>query len=275
MAKDLAERVKAEFIERERAKNVAMENYKDRKKYRNAKDKVRREMEIEDQRFEALSDDDKEREENGDFFPIPYPITDEQEEIINNERLNRYAYRKKQTEQTNREIKNLRDLMLYDDSTQRVLIVYSVASINKTNPRWTIPNPYSIEIHCTTFRPENNTNDPPQNFYGHVSLNIHRGIDEDTKKINSEHYHYGIYNKDGKINSFTRRFWSNKKLITKPNELIFIDDGKNSHLAFLFPTISAGDLMIQYYNWCIKTCPESVVPFSLDRDTFKRLTRWG
>ena len=275
MAHELKERVNAEIIKRARAKAVAMENYKDKKKYQNAIEKVRREMEIENERVDALSDHDQEREESGDFFPIPHPETQEQAKIIFDERRNRYAYRKNQTEKTNREIKNLRDLMLYDESTQKVLIVYSVASINKTNPRWTIPNPYSIEIHCTTFRPENNTNEPPQNFYGHVSLNIHRGIDEDTNTINSENYHYGIYNKDGKITSFTRQFWSNKKLITKPEKLIFIDDGKNSHLAFLFPTISAGDLMIQYYNWCIRTCPESVIPFSLDRDTFKRLTRWG
>jgi hypothetical protein len=159
--------------------------------------------------------------------------------------------------------------------TDKVLIVYSVASINKTNPSWTKSNPYSIEIHCTTFRPENNPNDPPQNFYGHVSLNIHRGIKEDTGRINSENYHYGIYNKDGEIKSFTRQFWTNKKLIPKPDKLIFINDGINSHLEFLFPIISAGDLMIEYYNWCIKTCPARIIPFSLGPDTFQTLTRWG
>ena len=79
----------------------------------------------------------------------------------------------------------------------------------------------------------------------------------------------------GKINNFTRQFWSNDELITKPDELIFINDGKNSDLEFIFPKISAGDLMIQYYNWCIRTCPDRNIPFSIGPDTFRILTRWG
>jgi hypothetical protein len=261
---------------KEKAENkaVAMKNYKDIKKYRNATDKVISEMEIEDQRFEALSDDDQEFEKNPDFFPIPDPITYEQEAIISDEIVNRREYQKNQKAYTDKVITDLRNLMTDYNSTDRVLIVYSVASINKTNPSWKIPNPYSIEIHCTTFRPENNPNDPPQNFYGHVSLNIYRGI-KAAGGINSEHYHYGIFNKDSKIDDFTRQFWSNDKLISKPKTRIFIDDGENSDLAFLFPTISAGDLMIQYYNWCIRTCPGNVMPLSLEKDTFKRLTLWG
>jgi hypothetical protein len=274
IAKETAELVKRELEKRAAETAVAMENYKDRKKYQNAKEKVRREIEIEEQRFNALSAYEQKYEEDGDFFQIPDAKSKEQQDIIFNEIRNRYAYKDKQKKQTDQTIKNLQDLMLYDQSTDKVLIVYSVASINKTDPRWTVSNPYSIEIHCTTFRPENNANDPPQNFYGHVSLNIHRGRKE-TGGIHTENYHYGIYNKGGKIKSFTRQFWSKNQPITKPNELIFINDGKNSHLEFLFPKISAGDLMIQYYNWCIRTCPDSRIPFSLEPDTFKRLTRWG
>ena len=277
MKQKLAEEAKIKLEKQAADKADAVKNYKDTTKYKIAKENVRREIETENKRFDKLSDDEQKYEEDGEFFPIPEHQNEQQKHIIFEEIRNRYAYKDKQKSQTDKVIKNLQDLALYENeqSTNRVLIVYSVASINKINPHWNNPNPYSIEIHCTTFRPENNTNEPPQNFYGHVSLNIHRGIKEDTGGIHTENYHYGIYNKGGKIKNFTRQFWSNDELIPKPDELIFINDGKNSDLEFLFPKISAGDLMIQYYNWCIRTCPEKRIPFSIGPDTFRILTRWG
>jgi hypothetical protein len=269
-----AEKEKKELEKKAAEKPVAMKTYKDLIKYDQAIDIVKYEMEIENKRFNALSDFQQQNEQNGDFFTIPIPQTEEEEKIISQEKLNRSAYKDNQKKQTDKIIKDLQDLMTYEDSTDKVLIVYSVASINKTNPSWTKSNPYSIEIHCTTFRPENNANDPPQNFYGHVTLNIHRGV-KSTGGIDTESYHYGIYNKDGEIKSFTRKFWSNNELIEKPDKPIFINDGINSEFEFLFPKISAGNLMIKYYNWCIRTCPARVMPFSLRNDTFQRLTRWG
>ena len=246
---------------------LAKKKYDDEISKQKAKKKVKSELKLENDRVDNLSDEKKEEEKNGEFFKLPDPkkTTFLQSIIINREKHNRAEYKRMQEESTT---ETIQDVEQKDKRTNKITIIYSVDSINKTNPHYKKSNPYSIEIHCTTFRPENNPNNPPQNFYGHVTLNIHRHKKEEGG-IHTEKYHYGVYpDKDGIIQSFTRKFWINKtEIIQKPIAPLFVINDENKHLEFLFPKISAGNLMIKYYNWCIRNCPK--------KGAIKSLTRWG
>jgi hypothetical protein len=245
--------------------------YYDESKNKLAKQEVLSEMQSETERFNALSVPEQLAETQGDFFPFPFPINDQQTDIIFREKINRANFKKREDNLRNKTIKNIQYLY---PSTARMTIVYSVDSINKTDPKRS--NPYSIEIHCTSFRPEHNVNDPPQNFYGHVTLIIYRSKTPDGTGIYHQTYHYGVMMIDEKekIQDFTRKFWTKKtQVITKPTEFLLDVNAENQHLAFLFPNISAGDLMIKYYNWCIRTCPTNQTPYNLG--SVKSLTRWG
>jgi hypothetical protein len=268
----------------EENKTAATTRYYDQTKHNGAIQLVRDEMAIEIKRLEELPLEERVAEEKGDFFPFPrpkavlhgLPVAPDfvEANIIHKEMINRENFKKSEDRLRQRSISIMRSL---HDPTDRSTIVYSVDSINKTDPKSKTEN--SIEIHCTSFRPVNNVNDPPQNYYGHVTLIIHQRKTEDGKGIHTIKYHYGVMPIDEKepIPDFTRKFWINKtEIIKKPTETL-LDlvqlTPKNRHLAFLFPNISAGDLMIKYYNWCIRTCPTNQTPYKLG--SVKSLTRWG
>jgi hypothetical protein len=269
-----AAKAEQKAIQEKAANEVFLKNYTDMKKELIAKQLVSAEMERERLRFEALTEEQKEDEKNGDFFKFPDSgtTTMKQNIIIAKEKDYRRKYNKMQKKIKGARIKLVQET--YPPSN-RIVIVYSVNSINKINSDWEIPNEYSIEIHCTTFRPPNNPNDPSQNFYGHVTLNIYRDKDSQTGVINSEKYHYGVYpEKSGIIPDFIRKFWDDKdNIIQKPTVSLLDINIENQHLAFLFPQKKAGDLMIEYYNWCIRNCPEKTETGMIN--TYKVLTRWG
>ena len=265
------EKAKKEALEQKIANEVFVKNYEDIEKEILAKQLVSVETERERLRFEALTKEEQKEEEVGDFFKFPENPSIQEEEIIKKEKIYRARYKADQKKNKGARIRLVQQTYL---PSHRIIIVYSVNSINKINRDWQTPNTYSIEIHCTTFRPPNNPNDPSQNFYGHVTLNIHRGISI-TGGINTETYHYGVYpEKSGTIRDFIRKFWNNKgDIISKPTVLLLDINQENKHLAFLFPQKTAGDLMIEYYNWCIRNCPRNWEVGMTN--SYKVLTRWG
>ena len=260
-----------EVMEQKIANEVFLKNYQDKQREKFAKQLVSDEMEDERLRFDALTEEQQKDEEDGDFFKFPKKPSQEENEIMKKEKIYRGKYKFKQQVNKGGMFKVVQDVYSPAD---RIVIVYSVNSINKINSNWQIPNTYSIEIHCTTFRPPNNPNDPSQNFYGHVTLNIHRGISQ-TGGINSEKYHYGVHpEKSGKVLDFIRKFWNDKyDIIQKPTVSLLDINDENQHLAFLFPQKTAGDLMIEYYNWCIRNCPRRKE--AEKGNSYKVLTRWG
>jgi len=263
-----------EQIIEEKNKTAAKTRYYDQTKNNGAIQLVRDEMAIEIKRLEELTLEERVAEEKGDFFRFPIAKDFVEAGIMHKEMINRENFKHREDKLRNGTISIMQSLQ---DPTDRSSIVYSVDSINKTDPKYKTEN--SIEIHCTSFRPVHNVNDPPQNYYGHVTLIIHQRKTEDGIGIYTKKYHYGVMPIGEKevIPDFTRKFWINKtEIIKKPTEtlrdLVQLTP-ENMRLEFLFPNISIGDLMIKYYNWCIRTCPTNQTPYKLG--SVKSLTRWG
>lgn len=203
----------------------------------------------------------KELKSEDDWYLFKYPKATNtiEHEMIRKEKIYRDLYKVKAKKETNSRISSI--YKLYTDA-DRILVFYSADSINRKIA--TYPTPYSIEIHCTTFKPPNSLNDK---FYGHVSLRIYRG-----DPTNPEIYHYGVFVPDNNIiTDFTRKFWSNTRFNPYTVPLNTIKD-----LSILFPNKSAATLMKDYYKLCIKFCPKAKPKMAArNQGTYALLTEWG
>ena len=225
------------------------------------------EMEREHIRFEGLTAEQKHAELAADFFKVPDGKNEFEKIIIEAEKIRRNNYKKFEVSQTTKMMTLIYQIYT---SQRKTLISYSKDSINRINP--SKPNEFSIEIHCTTFRPGHNPNYPSEHFYGHVTLLIYR---EDVH--NPEKYHYGVYvnDKTDIVDDFTRRFWTDENPVIPP-PMVPLNTNTNTEIKILFPNKNAADLMVEYYNWCIKTCPKKKPDKALPwRGTYKTLTLWG
>ena len=149
----------------------------------------------------------------------------------------------------------------------RHIISYSADSINRKIIDHHDPTKNSIEIHCTTFRPENAPDSKA--WWGHATLKIYR---DDV--FNPEIYHYGVrINQSNKIVP-GRVFWQESplsRILTLGTDKISLTDV--NELKFLFPEHNDALLLLQqYYDWCIINC----LTKSPERggDTYKDLTEW-
>jgi len=242
-----------EKLEAEVELEIRASELKDKKK--NSKD----ENEDSDDENEDSEDENEDSEDDWYFFKYPKPMNSIQDEMIKKEKMYRNLYKVHAKKESNIRISSI--YKIYQDD-QPTLVFYSSDSINRQNVHY--PTPYSIEIHCTTFRPPNIQSDK---FYGHVSLRIYRKNPE-----NPEIYHYGVFVPENNvITDFTRKFWSNTGF--DPHKVPL---NRVPSLNILFPNKSAGTLMKDYYKWCIKFCPNSK-PKKAPRKkgTYALLTEWG
>ena len=187
-------------------------------------------------------------------------------------------YKRKEDVSQRRTLDSYKKLSTYDDIDGKMTIVYSSDSVNKADSRRRVRNDHTIEVHCTIIRiPKNDRHrHHPKQFYGHITLVINRDV-RDIQEI----YHYGLRHP----NSMIQSFWSDEntkrsgylKMLKNPRidrQLTYID-----HLKPMFPEHnSARILLLQYYEWCIKSCPD-VKPVQQpalrpDVDTFKNTTSW-
>ena len=164
----------------------------------------------------------------------------------------------------------------YDhDDMGDMTIVYSSDSVNKTDPLSTVRNPDTIEVHCTIIRIPKDFREPDgKQFYGHITLVINRDLSDI-----QETYHYGMH----KPRSQTPSFWCDG-ITGKRGYLRELKDGTllltyKTELEYMFPAHNnARRLMLDYYNWCIESCPDVKPVFYPDTRpeilTFKQTTSW-
>jgi hypothetical protein len=153
-------------------------------------------------------------------------------------------------------------------------IVYSSDSVNKTDPRRTVRSEHTIEVHCTIIRIPKDDRIPGKEFYGHITLVINRNLSDI-----QETYHYGMH----KPNSHKQSFWADE-ITTRSGYLRDLKNDKilltnEEDLKYMFPAHnSARTLLLQYYKWCIESCPDvkPVANPARRRDvlTFKDTTSW-
>ena len=164
----------------------------------------------------------------------------------------------------------------YDhDDMGDMTIVYSSDSVNKTDPLSTVRSPDAIEVHCTIIRIPKDFREPDgKQFYGHITLVINRDLSDI-----QETYHYGMH----KPRSQTPSFWCDG-ITGKRGYLRDLKDGTllltyKTELEYMFPAHNnARRLMLDYYNWCIESCPDVKPVFYPDTRpdilTFKQTTSW-
>ena len=186
-------------------------------------------------------------------------------------------YKREEDFSQRRTLNSYKKLSTYDtDIDGRMTIVYSSDSVNKANSRRRVRNDHTIEVHCTIIRiPQKDRHrHHPKQFYGHITLVINRDVSDI-----QETYHYGLRHP----NSMSQTFWADentnrngylKMLKDDDIPLTYID-----HFKPMFPAHnSARILLLQYYEWCIKSCPD-VKPVQQparrpDVDTLKNTTSW-
>ena len=184
----------------------------------------------------------------------------------------------KETEKTRQEqtLNEYKKMATYDvDDIGDMTIVYSSDSVNKTNPLSTFRNPDTIEVHCTIIRiPKDKRKHGGKQFYGHITLVINRDLSDI-----QETYHYGMHYP----NSEAPSFWCDK-ITGMAGYLKDLKAGTllltyKKHLEYMFPDHNnARTLMLQYYKWCIESCPDSkpvaAAAKRTDVLTFKATTSW-
>ena len=188
-------------------------------------------------------------------------------------------YKREEDVSQYRTLESYKKLSTYDtDIDGKMTIVYSSDSVNKADSRRRVRNDHTIEVHCTIIRipKKDRHRHHPKQFYGHITLVINR----DVRDI-QETYHYGLRFPNSKIQTFwadenTKRlgYLSMLKNADIDIQLTYID-----HFKPMFPAHnSARILLLQYYEWCIKSCPD-VKPVQQparrpDVDTLKNTTSW-
>ena len=151
----------------------------------------------------------------------------------------------------------------------RILITYSVDSINKQNIHQ--QNAHSIEVHCSTLRPaleqgpvgESNRD----KFFGHVSLYIYR--DDPT---NPEIYHFGINPHNTSIKTLIPEFWPSKELLEQDRIRLSIIP---SYQIYFPEHNSAKQLLLDYYEFCIASCPIRTLGHAPEKlKSLREMTSW-
>ena len=186
-------------------------------------------------------------------------------------------YKREENLSQNRTLESYKKLSTYDtDIDGRMTIVYSSDSVNKADSQRRVRNDHTIEVHCTIIRipKKDRHRHHPKQFYGHITLVINR----DVRDI-QETYHYGLRFPNSMIQTFwadenTKRRGYLKMLKDDDIQLTYID-----HFKPMFPAHnSAKTLLLQYYEWCIESCP-NVKPVQNARGrpdvgTLKDTTSW-
>ncbi len=158
----------------------------------------------------------------------------------------------------------------------RMLISYGVDSINKINPRFSMPNAHSIEVHCTSLRLEvaSGPLGDIDKFLGHVSLYIYRNVPS-----NPEIYHYGINPDTTSATTLEPEFWTKNDStgrITKKleNNEIYLTNVPE-YRSFFPEGNSARDLLLSYYHFCIAACPlRSLGRSKQNLKSLREMTSW-
>ena len=150
-----------------------------------------------------------------------------------------------------------------------ILITYSVDSINKQNIHQ--QNAHSIEVHCTTLRPDLQQgplgDSNRDKFFGHVSLYIYR--DNPAKP---EVYHFGINPHNTSIKTLIPEFWPSKQLLEQ--DLISLSDIP-SYQRFFPEHNSAQQLLLDYYDFCIASCPTRTLGHAPEKlKSLREMTSW-
>ena len=186
-------------------------------------------------------------------------------------------YKREEDSSQRRTLESYKELSTYDTDIDGMTIVYSSDSVNKADSRRRVRNDHTIEVHCTIIRipKKYRHRRHPKQFYGHITLVINRDVSSNIQ----ETYHYGLRHPNSMIQTFwadenTKRRGYLKMLKDDDIQLTYID-----HFKPMFPAHnSAKTLLLQYYEWCIESCP-NVKPVQNARGrpdvgTLKDTTSW-
>ena len=183
------------------------------------------------------------------------------------------AYKERSAQSTKTKIDNYVHFGEYFKDN-KILVTYSVDSINKQNTDKDTPNAHSLEVHCTTMRlplpmgPVGNA--MRDKFYGHVSVHLYR----DNTNFREE-YHYGINPNTQSRNTLNPEFWPKDAKILLENDLIRLTYIPNYERYFPEHN-SVQKLLLDYYNFCIASCPIRTLGLESQKlQSLRQMTSWG